>query len=85
MTSDDCTVTRPSSLPYHGRPEKIHGRHRERQAIVYIRQSTPQQVERHQESTRLQYALVERACRFGWARDGQRVDFRLLSSIHVGA
>jgi hypothetical protein len=38
-------------------------------AIVYIRQSTPQQVERHQESTRLQYALVERACQFGWDRD----------------
>jgi len=69
MTSDDCTLTRPSSPPYHSRPEKIHGRHRERQAIVYIRQSTPQQVERHQESTRLQYALVERACQFGWARD----------------
>ena len=49
--------------------EKIHCRHRERLAVVYIRQSTPQQVERHQESTRLQYALVERACRFGWARD----------------
>ena len=31
--------------------------------MVYIRQSTVQQVERHQESTRLQYALVERAVR----------------------
>jgi hypothetical protein len=36
--------------------EKIQPHHRHRQAIVYIRQSTPQQVERHQESTRLQYA-----------------------------
>ena len=34
--------------------------------MVYIRQSTLQQVERHQESTRLQYALVERAQQFGW-------------------
>lgn len=50
-------------------PEKIHPRHRERSAIVYIRQSTVQQVERHQESTRLQYALVERAFHFGWARE----------------
>jgi DNA invertase Pin-like site-specific DNA recombinase len=50
-------------------PEKIHRRHRERSAIVYIRQSTVQQVERHQESTRLQYALVERAFQFGWARE----------------
>jgi hypothetical protein len=50
-------------------PEKIHRRHRERSAIVYIRQSTVQQVERHQESTRLQYALVERAFHFGWTRE----------------
>ena len=44
-----------------GVSEKICRRHRERLAIVYIRQSTVQQVERHQESTRLQYALVDRA------------------------
>lgn len=70
MTSDDCDArARPNSAPYQTRPEKIHSRHRERLAIVYIRQSTPQQVERHQESTRLQYALVERACQFGWDRD----------------
>src|SRR5215472_11269000 len=50
-------------------PAKIQRRHRDRLAIVYIRQSTPQQVERHQESTRLQYALVERAFQFGWARE----------------
>ena len=50
-------------------PDKIHRRHRERSAIVYVRQSTVQQVERHQESTRLQYALVERAFQFGWARE----------------
>ena len=50
-------------------PEKIQRQHRERSAIIYIRQSTVQQVERHQESTRLQYALVERAFQFGWARE----------------
>ena len=33
-------------------PAKIQRQHRERSAIVYIRQSTVQQVERHQESTR---------------------------------
>jgi hypothetical protein len=42
-------------------PDKIKRHHRERLAMVYIRQSTPQQVERHQESTRLQYALADRA------------------------
>jgi hypothetical protein len=57
MMSDDCTRVRPNPLPYQTRPEKIHSRHRERLAIVYIRQSTPQQVERHQESTRLQYGV----------------------------
>src|SRR5258708_23978876 len=49
--------------------ERICRRHRDRLAIVYIRQSTMQQVERHQESTRLQYALVDRAFEFVWARE----------------
>lgn len=48
---------------------KIQRQHRERLAMVYIRQSTVQQVERHQESTRLQYGLVERAVQLGWARE----------------
>ncbi|MGW0828433.1 recombinase family protein [Streptomyces sp. NPDC002845] len=34
--------------------------------MVYVRQSTRQQVEGHQESTRLQYALVDRAVTLGW-------------------
>ena len=58
--------------PVAGHPgvsEKISRRHRERLAIVYIRQSTVQQVERHQELTRLQYALVDRAFHLGWARE----------------
>jgi len=37
--------------------------------MVYVRQSTPQQMVRHQESTRLQYGLVERALRLGWPRE----------------
>ena len=47
---------------------KIQGQHRDRFAVVHVRQSTPQQMGRHQESTRLQYGLVERALAFGWAR-----------------
>ena len=50
-------------------PEKITREHQQRLAIVYVRQSTPQQVERNQESTKLQYALVDRAFHFGWARE----------------
>ncbi len=50
-------------------PEKIQGRHYDRLAIVYVRQSTLRQVEQNQESTRLQYGLVERALQLGWARE----------------
>jgi DNA invertase Pin-like site-specific DNA recombinase len=38
-------------------------------AIVYIRQSTPQQVLDHRESAALQYALVDRAVAWGWPRE----------------
>lgn len=48
---------------------KIQNYHQERLAIVYIRQSTLQQVERHSESTKLQYGLVEKAYALGWARE----------------
>jgi DNA invertase Pin-like site-specific DNA recombinase len=48
--------------------EKIQGHHRDRLAVVYVRQSTMQQITRHQESTRLQYGLVERALKLGWSR-----------------
>ena len=48
---------------------KIQGYHHDRLAIIYIRQSTLQQVERHSESTKLQYALVEKAYNLGWAKD----------------
>ena len=46
--------------------EKIEGRHRDRLAVVYVRQSSRQQVLDHGESTRLQYGLVERAVGLGW-------------------
>ncbi len=51
------------------RTEKLHAWHRERLAVVYVRQSTPQQVLDHQESTRLQYGLTNRAQALGWAAD----------------
>jgi len=47
---------------------KIQATHLSRQAVVYVRQSTPQQVEQNQESTRRQYQLVEVAGQFGWPR-----------------
>jgi excisionase family DNA binding protein len=45
---------------------KISADHLSRQAYVYIRQSTPDQVQHNLESQRLQYALVDRARQLGW-------------------
>jgi DNA invertase Pin-like site-specific DNA recombinase len=47
-------------------PAKITDRHRQRRAVVYVRQSSPGQLERNQESTARQYALRERAIALGW-------------------
>jgi len=49
--------------------QKILPQHLERLAVVYVRQSTVQQVLDHQESTRLQYGLVERAAAWGWHQE----------------
>jgi DNA invertase Pin-like site-specific DNA recombinase len=48
---------------------KLHDYHLQRLAIVYVRQSHPQQVVEHGESTARQYGLVHRAVALGWARD----------------
>jgi DNA invertase Pin-like site-specific DNA recombinase len=61
--------TRDRSVAWeNGRfPEKVGPGHRDRLAVVYVRQSTVQQVLDHQESTRLQYGLATRAVELGWA------------------
>jgi hypothetical protein len=61
------TAFRPVRRGAMALPEKVQGRHHDRLAIVYVRQSTLRQVEQNQESTRLQYGLVERALQLGWA------------------
>jgi len=48
---------------------KVKTNHTQRAAIVYIRQSSPAQVENHRESTARQYALVEKASQLGWCQD----------------
>ena len=48
---------------------KVKLSHTRRAAFVYIRQSSPQQVENNRESTARQYALVEKACELGWSRE----------------
>jgi len=45
---------------------KISEEHRRRRAVVYVRQSTPTQLERNHESRARQYALRERAIELGW-------------------
>ena len=48
---------------------KIAASHLSRQAIVYLRQSSPGQVEHNRESTERQYALVTKAADLGWSAD----------------
>src|SRR5262245_885432 len=64
----------PSAPPLPGtvtmlRSSKILDEHLERLAVVYVRQSSPQQVLHHRESRERQYALVDHAVALGWPRD----------------
>ena len=45
---------------------KIGASHLGRAAYIYLRQSTPSQVEHNRESTQRQYALAARATTLGW-------------------
>jgi DNA invertase Pin-like site-specific DNA recombinase len=47
--------------------------HLGRQALIYIRQSSPHQVLTNQESRRLLFALEQRALEGGWAPDAIKV------------
>ncbi|MCD7445233.1 recombinase family protein [Streptomyces lincolnensis] len=58
-----------SVLPWERAHSKVCDRHLQRLAAVYVRQSTRQQLLNHQESTRLQYALKDRAVALGWEAD----------------
>jgi DNA invertase Pin-like site-specific DNA recombinase len=69
MTLPAAIAKQTGVLPEILRSEKLLPRHYDRLAAVYVRQSTPQQVLMHQESTRLQYGLVERAQAWGWPRE----------------
>jgi len=62
---------RPTTAQHHPRnttlrSDKITDEHLQRLAIVYVRQSTQQQVLEHRESTARQYALADRAVAWGW-------------------
>lgn len=47
---------------------KVFATHRYQSAVVYVRQSTPGQVEHNTESTDRQYALAERESGTNWGR-----------------
>src|SRR5690349_4354303 len=55
------------------RPAKITCDHLERWAIVYVRQSHPQQIQRHPESALVQADLRHRALDWGWPPERIRV------------
>ena len=52
---------------------KITAEHLSRCAIVYLRQSSPKQVEQNRESTARQYDLAQHAAKLGWRRDQVKV------------
>jgi DNA invertase Pin-like site-specific DNA recombinase len=52
---------------------KITTTHLDRLAYLYIRQSTPKQVERNRESQAYQYQLTQRAEQLGWHPDRIRI------------
>ena len=47
---------------------KITSSHRDRAALIYLRQSSMAQVREHTESTKSQYALADKAAALGWPR-----------------
>jgi DNA invertase Pin-like site-specific DNA recombinase len=55
------------------RPAKIHAHHLDRWAVVYVRQSSPQQVLRHTESAKVQANLHQQALQWGWPAERIRV------------
>ena len=73
---------------------KIRPRHLERLAVVYVRQSTVQQVAGNRESADLQYQLRRRAVQYGWSEarvlvidddqgmSGQTIEGRLARIFH---
>jgi DNA invertase Pin-like site-specific DNA recombinase len=63
---------------------KITEQHRSRKAMVYLRQSSPKQVEENLESKRLQYAMTERAAALGF-KHVETIDCDLGFSASIGA
>jgi len=65
----ECTAARPGALPRLPLSSKIRKHHLDRLAIVYVRQSSLQQVQEHRESRARQYALTDHAVALGWVQE----------------
>ena len=71
--------------PMNAQPHpKISPEHLRLKAIVYLRQSSPKQVDQNLESQRLQYAMADRAKRLGF-RQVETIDCDLGKSASLGA
>ena len=57
----------------HVADERVTTAHRAKLAYVYVRQSSLNQVRQHQESTELQYRLVDRTIALGWPHERVQV------------
>lgn len=75
-TADQPRPTTPAQTPpppplplVFTRSSKMTAAHLAKLAIVYVRQSSPQQVLENRESTARQYALVDLAVALGWPRE----------------
>ena len=64
--------------------EKIKQTHLDRNAYVYVRQSTATQVQHNRESTRRQYDLVDRAIALGWPKERVKVIDEVLARSGSG-
>lgn len=59
----------PLSTPARVTSSKILLAHLEKLAVVYVRQSSPQQVQENRESTARQYAFADHAVTLGWPQE----------------
>lgn len=62
-------MTNPDFVTREFRSTKLQSWHLDRIAVVYVRQSSPQQVAENRESTQRQYSLSDRARELGWRPD----------------
>src|ERR1700687_6015664 len=65
----DNTLPRSTAPAPGRRPTSLSDRHLSKLALVYVRQSSAQQIFEHKESRERQYALADYAALLGWPRE----------------